>query len=175
MRFWKGLVLVGLVLEGVAVVAGAERPAAQSPERRKPGTGPQQRPTRACSQASMPVPPSRLRRTLTPVARSDHSPRQRLAGIPAAGNAGRGSGSLGSVVLLVRSPKGCPAARIGQAFCRTLWVMPHASRPVWPHCDTPAPAVVTGEKDACGVGFLDRKSTRLNSSHSSVSRMPSSA
>ena len=32
--------------------------------------------------------------------------------------------------------------------------MPHASRPVWPHCDTPAPAVVTGEKDACGVGFL---------------------
>jgi len=27
-------------------------------------------------------------------------------------------------------------------------------RPEWPHCDTPAPAAVVGEKDACGVGFL---------------------
>ena len=25
---------------------------------------------------------------------------------------------------------------------------------VWPHCDSPAPAAVAGEKDACGVGFL---------------------
>ncbi|NBQ21322.1 MAG: glutamate synthase subunit alpha, partial [Synechococcaceae bacterium WB6_3B_236] len=24
----------------------------------------------------------------------------------------------------------------------------------WPHCDSPAPAAVAGEKDACGVGFL---------------------
>uniref|UniRef100_UPI00404B3C37 glutamate synthase large subunit n=1 Tax=Cyanobium sp. TaxID=2164130 RepID=UPI00404B3C37 len=32
--------------------------------------------------------------------------------------------------------------------------MPHFSRPVWPHCDSPAPAAVAGEKDACGVGFL---------------------
>lgn len=29
-----------------------------------------------------------------------------------------------------------------------------SSRPVWPHCDSPAPAEVAGEKDACGVGFL---------------------
>jgi glutamate synthase (ferredoxin) len=28
------------------------------------------------------------------------------------------------------------------------------SRPEWPHRDTPAPAAVAGEKDACGVGFL---------------------
>ena len=28
------------------------------------------------------------------------------------------------------------------------------SRPEWPHCDSPAPAAVAGEKDACGVGFL---------------------
>jgi glutamate synthase (ferredoxin) len=26
--------------------------------------------------------------------------------------------------------------------------------PQWPHCDSPAPAAVAGEKDACGVGFL---------------------
>ena len=32
--------------------------------------------------------------------------------------------------------------------------MPLSSRPVWPHCDSPAPAPVAGEKDACGVGFL---------------------
>ena len=32
--------------------------------------------------------------------------------------------------------------------------MPLSSRPVWPHCDSPAPAAVAGEKDACGVGFL---------------------
>ncbi|MEB3320698.1 MAG: glutamate synthase large subunit [Cyanobium sp.] len=32
--------------------------------------------------------------------------------------------------------------------------MPQISRPVWPHCDSPAPAAVAGEKDACGVGFL---------------------
>ena len=32
--------------------------------------------------------------------------------------------------------------------------MPHFSRPVWPHCDSAAPAAVAGEKDACGVGFL---------------------
>ena len=28
------------------------------------------------------------------------------------------------------------------------------SRPEWPHRDSPAPAAVAGEKDACGVGFL---------------------
>jgi glutamate synthase (ferredoxin) len=33
-------------------------------------------------------------------------------------------------------------------------VMPRSSRPVWPHCDSPAPEAVVGEKDACGVGFL---------------------
>jgi glutamate synthase (ferredoxin) len=32
--------------------------------------------------------------------------------------------------------------------------MPLLSRSEWPHCDTPAPAAVAGEKDACGVGFL---------------------
>ena len=32
--------------------------------------------------------------------------------------------------------------------------MPYPSRPVWPHCDSAAPAAVAGEKDACGVGFL---------------------
>ncbi len=32
--------------------------------------------------------------------------------------------------------------------------MPHFSRPVWPHCDSPAPEAVAGERDACGVGFL---------------------
>ena len=32
--------------------------------------------------------------------------------------------------------------------------MPLSQRPVWPHCDSPAPAEVAGEKDACGVGFL---------------------
>jgi len=32
--------------------------------------------------------------------------------------------------------------------------MPSFSAPIWPHCDSPAPAAVTGEKDACGVGFL---------------------
>ncbi|MFQ6538975.1 MULTISPECIES: glutamate synthase large subunit [Aphanothece] len=32
--------------------------------------------------------------------------------------------------------------------------MPRPTRPVWPHCDSPAPAAVAGEKDACGVGFL---------------------
>ena len=32
--------------------------------------------------------------------------------------------------------------------------MPHSCRPAWPHCDSPAPAAVAGEKDACGVGFL---------------------
>ena len=32
--------------------------------------------------------------------------------------------------------------------------MPLPSNPQWPHCDSPAPAAVAGEKDACGVGFL---------------------
>jgi glutamate synthase (ferredoxin) len=32
--------------------------------------------------------------------------------------------------------------------------MPHSSTPLWPHCDSPAPEAVAGEKDACGVGFL---------------------
>jgi glutamate synthase (ferredoxin) len=32
--------------------------------------------------------------------------------------------------------------------------MPLSSRPIWPHRDSPAPAAVGGEKDACGVGFL---------------------
>ena len=32
--------------------------------------------------------------------------------------------------------------------------MPHSSDSAWPHCDSPASAAVTGEKDACGVGFL---------------------
>jgi glutamate synthase (ferredoxin) len=34
--------------------------------------------------------------------------------------------------------------------------MPHLPHPAWPHCDSPAPAAVAGEKDACGVGFLAR-------------------
>ena len=41
--------------------------------------------------------------------------------------------------------------------------MPLSSRPVWPHCDSPAPAAVSGEKDACGVGFL--ASLKGESSH----------
>ncbi|MCT0217561.1 glutamate synthase large subunit [Synechococcus sp. CS-1329] len=32
--------------------------------------------------------------------------------------------------------------------------MPLQRRSVWPHCDSPAPMEVAGEKDACGVGFL---------------------
>ncbi len=32
--------------------------------------------------------------------------------------------------------------------------MPTPSAPLWPHCDSAAPAAVAGEKDACGVGFL---------------------
>ncbi|MEB3350500.1 MAG: glutamate synthase-related protein [Cyanobacteriota bacterium] len=32
--------------------------------------------------------------------------------------------------------------------------MPQNSTAVWPHCDSPAPAAVAGEKDACGVGFI---------------------
>ncbi len=34
--------------------------------------------------------------------------------------------------------------------------MPRFSTPLWPHCDSPAPAAVAGEKDACGVGFVAR-------------------
>jgi glutamate synthase (ferredoxin) len=34
--------------------------------------------------------------------------------------------------------------------------MPFPSDPAWPHRDSPAPAAVAGEKDACGVGFLAR-------------------
>ncbi len=41
--------------------------------------------------------------------------------------------------------------------------MPHSFRPAWPHCDSPAPAAVAGEKDACGVGFL--ASLKGESSH----------
>ncbi len=32
--------------------------------------------------------------------------------------------------------------------------MPLHRRSAWPHCDSPAPTEVSGEKDACGVGFL---------------------
>jgi len=32
--------------------------------------------------------------------------------------------------------------------------MPHPQAALWPHRDSPAPAPVVGEKDACGVGFL---------------------
>ena len=32
--------------------------------------------------------------------------------------------------------------------------MTQLSDSAWPHCDTPAPEAVAGEKDACGVGFL---------------------
>ena len=38
-----------------------------------------------------------------------------------------------------------------------------------------APPPVVGAQGGAQVGGVDRKSTRLNSSHSSVSRMPSSA
>ena len=41
--------------------------------------------------------------------------------------------------------------------------MPPPPRPVWPHCDSPAPEAVAGEKDACGVGFL--ASLRGEASH----------
>ncbi len=41
--------------------------------------------------------------------------------------------------------------------------MPASPHPVWPHCDSPAPAAVAGEKDACGVGFL--ASLRGEASH----------
>ncbi len=41
--------------------------------------------------------------------------------------------------------------------------MPQSFRPAWPHCDSPAPAAVAGEKDACGVGFL--ASLKGESSH----------
>ena len=41
--------------------------------------------------------------------------------------------------------------------------MPLSSRPEWPHRDSPAPAAVAGEKDACGVGFL--ASLKGESSH----------
>jgi glutamate synthase (ferredoxin) len=34
--------------------------------------------------------------------------------------------------------------------------MPHPVDSAWPHRDSPAPAAVAGEKDACGVGFLAR-------------------
>ncbi len=32
--------------------------------------------------------------------------------------------------------------------------MPRFPRPSWPHRDSPAPAAVAGERDACGVGFV---------------------
>ncbi|MFZ4804140.1 MAG: glutamate synthase large subunit [Synechococcus lacustris] len=32
--------------------------------------------------------------------------------------------------------------------------MSRSPQAIWPHCDSPAPAAVAGEKDACGVGFL---------------------
>ncbi len=32
--------------------------------------------------------------------------------------------------------------------------MPIPSDPHWPHCDSPAPEALAGERDACGVGFL---------------------
>ena len=41
--------------------------------------------------------------------------------------------------------------------------MPLPCSPVWPHCDSPAPVAVAGEKDACGVGFL--ASLRGEASH----------
>ena len=28
------------------------------------------------------------------------------------------------------------------------------NRPAWPYCDSESPESITGEKDACGVGFL---------------------
>ena len=41
--------------------------------------------------------------------------------------------------------------------------MPQSVPPSWPHRDSPAPAAVAGEKDACGVGFL--ASLRGEASH----------
>ena len=41
--------------------------------------------------------------------------------------------------------------------------MPPFPSALWPHCDSPAPAAVAGEKDACGVGFL--ASLRGEASH----------
>ena len=41
--------------------------------------------------------------------------------------------------------------------------MPFPFRPAWPHCDSPAPEHLSGERDACGVGFL--ASLRAEPSH----------
>jgi glutamate synthase (ferredoxin) len=40
--------------------------------------------------------------------------------------------------------------------------MPFPFDPAWPHRDSPAPAAVAGEKDACGVGFLAHLEGRAN-------------
>ncbi|MCS5697835.1 glutamate synthase large subunit [Cyanobium sp. FGCU-52] len=40
--------------------------------------------------------------------------------------------------------------------------MPLPFDPAWPHRDSPAPAAVAGEKDACGVGFLAHLEGRAN-------------
>ena len=45
----------------------------------------------------------------------------------------------------------------------------------WPYPSTPEYTAILAFADVWGTTAGDRKSTRLNSSHSSVSRMPSSA
>ena len=53
--------------------------------------------------------------------------------------------------------------------------MTDAAKAVWFELETYAPNGVLAGADRLMLETADRKSTRLNSSHSSVSRMPSSA
>ena len=59
------------------------------------------------------------------------------------------------------------------ACMATLFLVQAIVNRIWPPIKKPPPATVTNTPAA--EPAPDRKSTRLNSSHSSVSRMPSSA
>ena len=74
-----------------------------------------------------------------------------------------------------------PPNFIRRIFPSLIWTMPETDRVYLTFDDGPTPGITewilsTLDKyDAKATFFVDRKSTRLNSSHNVISRMPSSA
>ena len=76
-----------------------------------------------------------------------------------------GKGEISNLIV----PAGTPGYRVGRSYAKVGWHASDTRELVFEGCRVPV-ANTLGER-----GSGDRKSTRLNSSHCALSRMPSSA
>ena len=70
---------------------------------------------------------------------------------------------------------GCGMGKCAKCACRVLDGAEHLPEPNWKEKQRLGPHLEQGYRLLCQLWLRDRKSTRLNSSHRSLSRMPSSA